>query len=217
MVALPLFPLGTVLLPGGDLPLTLFEPRYLELLRRLLDQPAADRVFGVIALRRGNEVGPNAALDLHDIGCAARVTHVERAYPASRGIAIETVGTRRFRLHRIDVDAGTPFHTGEVEWLDEPDGEDPLRWAERVRRDVTAYRSRLRVHPITVPDDPLPLSYAAADGIVLAAAERQQVLAASTVTTRLRLVAELLRRELTLLDQLPSLPDTAAHRAYSLN
>jgi len=102
VVALPLFPLGTVLLPGGDLPLTLFEPRYLELLRRLLDQPAADRVFGVIALRRGNEVGPNAALDLHDIGCAARITHVERAFPASRGIAIETVGTRRFRLHRLD-------------------------------------------------------------------------------------------------------------------
>ena len=76
VAALPLFPLGTVLLPGGDLPLTLFEPRYLELLRRLLDQPAADRVFGVIALRRGNEVGPNAALDLHDIGCAARITHV---------------------------------------------------------------------------------------------------------------------------------------------
>ena len=133
VVALPLFPLGTVLLPGGDLPLTLFEPRYLELLRRLLDQPAADRVFGVIALRRGNEVGPNAALDLHDIGCAARITHVERAFPASRGIAIETVGTRRFRLHRLDADAGTPFHTGDVEWLDEPEGEDPLRWAERVR------------------------------------------------------------------------------------
>lgn len=217
VVALPLFPLGTVLLPGGDLPLTLFEPRYLELLRRLLDQPAADRVFGVIALRRGNEVGPNAALDLHDIGCAARITHVERAFPASRGIAIETAGTRRFRLHRLDADAGTPFHTGEVEWLDEPEGEDPLRWAERVRRDVTAYRSRLRVRPLTVPDEPLSLSYAAADAIVLAADERQQVLAATTVTARLRLVAGLVRRELTLLDHLPSLPDTTQHRTPSPN
>lgn len=70
---------------------------------------------------------------------------------------------------------------------------------------------------LTVPDEPLSLSYAAADAIVLAADERQQVLAANTATARLRLVAGLVRRELTLLDHLPSLPDTTQHRTPSPN
>ena len=55
--ALPLFPLGTVLFPGLVLPLHIFEERYRELVRTLLERPEpTDRTFGVVAIRRGWEV-----------------------------------------------------------------------------------------------------------------------------------------------------------------
>lgn len=51
---LPVFPLGTVLFPGLVLPLHIFEARYLELMRHLIDLPdGAPREFGVVAIRSG--------------------------------------------------------------------------------------------------------------------------------------------------------------------
>ena len=54
---IPLFPLGTVLVPGLVLPLHIFEPRYRRLLADLAERPEADRGFGVVAIREGHEVG----------------------------------------------------------------------------------------------------------------------------------------------------------------
>ena len=53
-IEIPLFPLKTVLLPGGPLRLRIFEPRYLDMIARCL---RADNRFGVVAIRRGEEVG----------------------------------------------------------------------------------------------------------------------------------------------------------------
>ena len=53
---LPLFPLGTVLVPGLVLPLHIFEPRYRQLVADLEDLPEDEREFGVIAIREGGEV-----------------------------------------------------------------------------------------------------------------------------------------------------------------
>jgi len=54
MPVLPMFPLGSALLPGMPLPLRIFEPRY----RRLFDDvSAADGAFGVVLIERGGEVG----------------------------------------------------------------------------------------------------------------------------------------------------------------
>ena len=49
MATLPLFPLGTVLLPGARLPLQLFEPRYLDLAHALAELPDGERVLAVKA------------------------------------------------------------------------------------------------------------------------------------------------------------------------
>ena len=57
----PMFPLGTVLLPGMALPLHLFEPRYRQLIQDVLD---GDGTFGVCLIERGSEVRlaqPNAS------------------------------------------------------------------------------------------------------------------------------------------------------------
>jgi len=56
-VALPLFPLNTVVFPGGRLPLRIFEQRYLDLIKRAI---ADDAPFGICAIREGNEVGTPA-------------------------------------------------------------------------------------------------------------------------------------------------------------
>ena len=63
---LPLFPLGTVLYPGLLLPLHIFEERYRQLVRDLLNGPEPRR-FGVIAIRRGRETGMDGISSLHEI------------------------------------------------------------------------------------------------------------------------------------------------------
>jgi hypothetical protein len=66
---LPVFPLdGALLLPGGDLPLQIFEPRYLNLID---DVMAGDRVIGMIQTRPG---GDRERPSLSSVGCAGRIT-----------------------------------------------------------------------------------------------------------------------------------------------
>ena len=67
---LPLFPLGTVLYPGLLLPLNIFEERYRQLVRDLLDGPEPRR-FGVIAIRKGRETGVDGISALYQVGCTA--------------------------------------------------------------------------------------------------------------------------------------------------
>ena len=66
---IPVFPLdGALLLPGGDLPLQIFEPRYLNMID---DVMAGDRIVGMIQTRAG---GDRIRPRLSDVGCAGRVT-----------------------------------------------------------------------------------------------------------------------------------------------
>src|SRR3954468_16235525 len=55
MGTMPLFPLGSVLLPGAVLPLHVFEPRYRALVADCL--AADEHEFGVVLIDRGHEVG----------------------------------------------------------------------------------------------------------------------------------------------------------------
>jgi len=66
---IPVFPLdGALLLPGGDLPLQIFEPRYLNMVD---DAMAGDRIIGMIQTRAG---GDRMRPKLSDVGCAGRIT-----------------------------------------------------------------------------------------------------------------------------------------------
>ena len=70
---LPLFPLQTVLYPGLPIPLHVFEDRYRQMFKRILD---GQRRFGVVAIVRGREVGAGATY--HPVGCVAEVAEVNR-------------------------------------------------------------------------------------------------------------------------------------------
>ena len=99
---LPLFPLHTVLFPGGLLPLQIFEVRYLDLMKRC---EALGEPFGVVTLQRGSEVrraptpgapGPQPAETFAPIGTLATLEHVERPQPGL--MLVQCRGGQRFAL-----------------------------------------------------------------------------------------------------------------------
>lgn len=108
----PLFPLNTVLFPGGPLPLRIFEPRYLQMIS---DCVKNDAPFGVLLIREGGEIGPAT---MHDIGTLARIVDW---YQGSDGLlGVTAVGEHRFRVLSSDKQPDG-LNVGDVEILpDEP-------------------------------------------------------------------------------------------------
>jgi len=202
---LPIFPLATVLVPGLVLPLHVFEPRYRELIERLMALPeGATRQFGVIALRNGSQAGETAT-DLHAVGCTAELREVT-PYADGR-FDIVSVGETRFRLTGLDTEAGTPYHTGIVEFIPESDGEGDLeRLSARVTQLFADYRRTLGVEVTALPDDAQVVSYLVAAAVVLHLPQRQALLEQPTTSERLRAERELLRREVALIKAFRSLP-----------
>lgn len=88
MSELPLFPLSGVLLPYGRMPLQIFEPRYLDLVK---DSMKADTPFGVVWIRHGEEVAERgrAAPELGDYGTCARIVDWDQLPNGLLGITIE--------------------------------------------------------------------------------------------------------------------------------
>ena len=214
MSPLPLFPLGTVLLPGARLPLQLFEPRYLRLAQDLSELPEGERRFGVLLIRAGHEVGADRAPELQAIGCEAVVDAMALAEGPS-GTVVHLVGRggRRFRLDGVDETAGTPYLTGEVTWLVEdavPDDAEVAALAAQVHRAHETYLSTVGATAEPVEALPRDVAYRVVERMVLDVADRQRVLDGPDAGTRLRTVLSLLRRETAIVGEfgaLPSLPE----------
>ena len=99
---LPVFPLpGALLLPRADLPLNIFEPRYLEMVS---DALAGDRLIGVIQPVADTE--KNDRPPLMAVGCAGRITAYAET-PDNR-ILITLTGVSRFTIDE-ELDTGTPY------------------------------------------------------------------------------------------------------------
>lgn len=119
---LPLFPLSTVLYPGGRLPLRVFEPRYLDMVR---DCTRRDSGFGVCLILRGQEVGEPALPAA--VGTVARV--IDFSHGENGLLAIVAEGAERFRVTRTRV-RSDGLITGEVEhWPAEPARPVPVEFA----------------------------------------------------------------------------------------
>jgi uncharacterized protein len=107
---LPLFPLNTVLFPGGPLPLRIFEPRYLDLVGRCMRERSA---FGVVLIVAGSETGTEATRTV-EVGTTARIVDFNQLPDGLLGIMC--VGEKRFRiLRQWQQDNG--LHFGQIEWL----------------------------------------------------------------------------------------------------
>jgi uncharacterized protein len=110
-VPIPLFPLNTVLFPGGLLPLQLFEQRYMTMAKACLKDSSA---FGVCLIRHGAEVGAPATPET--VGCTARIIHWDMEQLGMLKVVAQ--GERRFRVGATRVqDDG--LVVGEIELLAE--------------------------------------------------------------------------------------------------
>ena len=91
MTVMPMFPLGSVLLPAMPLPLRIFEPRYLKLLGDLMGSENPE--FGVVLIERGDEVGGGEKrMTLGTIASVINIGTTQEFY------GLESFGTQRFRV-----------------------------------------------------------------------------------------------------------------------
>ncbi len=116
---IPLFPLGTTLLPYGRMPLQIFERRYIDLIAQCMREGTG---FGVVQLRRGSEVGQGGidAPDIAAVGCFARIVDWDQLPNQLLGITIE--GGERLAIERCwRADSGLVMADAEVGALPEPE------------------------------------------------------------------------------------------------
>ena len=199
---LPLFPLEAVLFPGALMPLHIFEPRYRLLIRRCIER---QRPFGIILIRRGNEVGGGA--EPYDVGTEAKIV-AESPLPDGRSYIV-TRGERRFAVERLIADA-EPYLLGQVRYLDEADGERAADRASVAREALGAYLLAV----VAVTDDtrgeraladelrdspPSDLAYRIAGSLAVDAPQQQALLELETASARLEEETRILNRETELL------------------
>jgi Lon protease-like protein len=108
---IPLFPLNTVLLPLGVLPLHVFEERYKEMIGQCLGE---NQPFGVVLIKEGEEVGEPAIP--YEVGTGA---HIAQAVPLAEGrMNIVVTGTKRFRI--LDTVQERPYLVSRVRYWPDP-------------------------------------------------------------------------------------------------
>ena len=103
-IRLPLFPLNAVLLPGADMPLHIFEPRYRQMVRDCLE---AKSPFGMLLALPNGMAGT---------GCTAEILEVTSRYDDGR-CDILTVGREPFRI--VELFPEEPLMRGDVDFLED--------------------------------------------------------------------------------------------------
>ncbi|ANF31161.1 peptidase S16 [Leifsonia xyli] len=187
MAASPMFPLGSVLFPFVPIPLRVFEPRYLTMVGRLLDEDEPE--FGVVLIERGSEAGGGD--QRASVGTMARLVG---ATARADDLLIVGVGTRRFTVDRwVDED---PYPRAELSTL--PDLEwsealEPLRVeAEAVVRRVIARVSESQSDSdIELSDDPVAAAWQLAAIAPLGEYDRYTLLRSTSIGGLLRQTIDL--------------------------
>ncbi len=199
---LPLFPLNTVLFPQARLPLHIFEPRYVEMIGRCLEE---DLAFGVVLIHDGLEVGGPATP--HETGTIARIIDVARLADGKMNIIV--AGIRRFKLlEHFDDHA---YLTARIQLLADENVDltkserAALSAAQRFREYAAAVRTIAETdeepekEELELPKDPTVLSYSIAASLPISMSDKQALLATPTTLQRLHRETAFLERELQLL------------------
>lgn len=181
----PLFPLHTVLFPGGLLPLRIFETRYIDMVRAAL---RTDTPFGVVLLKQGSEVlsgdGEQALAEFHAIGCLAQIIDTDLGPDGMLHILCR--GQQRFVVDSL-IKASDGLWQGRCT---------PLANAALCPTDALLQRmqrllSRLLppddpAHETAAFDDPVWLVYRLIERLPIKLADRQRVLAADRLDLTLK-------------------------------
>ena len=185
---LPLFPLGTVLFPGGQLTLRIFEARYLDLVREC---SRSGQGFGVCLILEGSEVGQPALPAA--IGCEARIVDFSTAPDGLLVLSVQ--GERRFHVRSTRV-----RHDGlivaDVEWCPAP-----VPQLVQPEHQLLALLLRRMVERAGPPFDPVDksrlddgdwVSWRLAEWLPLSRPDRQVLLVESDPYARLQRLVELI-------------------------
>ena len=195
MGVMPMFPLGSVLLPGGVLPLHVFEPRYRQMVIDCLQTDGTPE-FGQALITHGREAGGGDERAM--IGTVAQMLQIE-ALDEDR-YAIVSVGVRRIRVNAWLPD--DPYPLADVD--DYPDVEpDPPDLAVNVAASHARVRSALMMamelgdvnvdlDETEIADDPLVATYHLASLAPIGPADRYRLLAAEGPQQRLDVLDEVL-------------------------
>lgn len=195
MPTLPMFPLEVAMLPGEELPLRIFEPRYSALVQACL--AAEDPVFGVVLIAAGREVGGGDARS--DVGALARIT--EHSDLGAGRYRLKCVMAERIRVLEWLPDDPYPRAVMQ-EWPDEPGG--PVDFAairdieDRMvglfERIATARGAQVNardiVHGADESGDPAQWLYALTARLPMGQADRYAILAAPSVADRVAALSE---------------------------
>lgn len=185
---LPMFPLGSVLLPAMPLALRVFEPRYLALLAAVLEQETAE--FGVVLIERGQEVGGGD--QRFGVGTLARITEIQQGEGLFR-----VVGRGAARFEVVGWRGEDPYPTAEVRELPElvfdEGSRDRLEETDRLVRTALALASEFVESPWSatteLSDDPVEQAWQLAGITPVGALDRLAFLRATSVDELLAAVA----------------------------
>jgi hypothetical protein len=183
-VDVPLFPLRSVLFPGGRLYLRIFEARYLDLVRECSRN---DRAFGVCLILAGRETGAPAVPAA--IGTLARITDFDRDEDGVLGIVAE--GGTRFRVTRTRIRADGLLRGETRLWPGELEVEVPVEFAllqSILERLIDTMAPHWRHAPRSNYEDASWLGFRLAELLPLGAGEQQRML---ELTDPLQRLAEL--------------------------
>ncbi len=183
---IPLFPLRTVLFPGGPLPLRIFESRYIDMISRCMK---SDSPFGVLLIREGEEGGMATT---HEVGTLANITDW---YQGSDGLlGVTAAGGQRFRLlsGRQQADG---LNVGTIETIPpEPDMSLPEEYAsmKKILESVLDDLGRLYESLDRRFDDAVWVTYRLIEILPIDLEQKQEFLESSDTMARLKLIDELL-------------------------
>lgn len=187
---MPLFPLSTVLFPGGQLQLRIFEPRYLDMIRDCTRQGAG---FGVCLILQGSEVGDPAIPAA--IGTLAHITDFHHREDGLLGLVVE--GKERFRvLHTRARSNGLLLGHVDV-WPAEPGITVPVEFAllqTILERLIDHMAPQWRHVPTSQYDDASWLGFRLAELLPLQCAEQQHLLELTDPVQRLAELRDMLPR-----------------------
>ena len=181
----PLFPLGTVLFPGGLLPLKVFEQRYVDMTKACLRDSAP---FGVCLIREGQEIGQPATPQ--STGCLATIEQWDVPHPNL--FALLARGGERFRVLDTTVNS-SGLIIGKIEMLPEAGTDTEMDEAceEVLRLAIKRAGADSVPGPIQL-DDPLWVSYRLAEILPITPQEKQALLEITDTGARLAKLRELL-------------------------
>ena len=195
MAVMPMFPLGMVLVPGGILPLHVFEPRYRQMIIDCL-QADGHPEFGQALITHGADAGGGDERAM--VGTVAQMIQVE-ALDEER-YALVAVGTRRIRVNAWLPD--DPYPIADVDdWPDdEPDADGlDIAVAATHARVQAALKMAVELGDASsesveseISDDPLVATYHLASLAPIGPADRYRLLTASGPSERLNVLDDVL-------------------------